>query len=131
MPQRTLTKQITPYPAVKKGFNGARAGEVKFGEFKARKIPKSTYERPSKRKAADQLQNKKDAGDRPGATGMNESAISFFQSASESEEAVVSALTYDAIVEESKMMGRSRVVLNPFGKPTTSRNQPTYPSFRF
>ena len=66
-----MNKQITPYPDVKKGISVAKAGEVKFGEFKARKIPKSTYERPSKRKAADQLQNKKDAGDRSGAAGMN------------------------------------------------------------
>ena len=29
-----------------------KPGEVRFGEFKARKVPKSTYERPSKRKAA-------------------------------------------------------------------------------
>ena len=121
IPQRTLTKQVTPYPAIRKGFSGVKAGEVKFGEFKARKVPKSTYERPSKRKAADQLQNKKDTGDRPGATGMNESAYSYFQSASESEEAVVSALTYEAMVEESRMMDRARVP-NPFGKPPTSRN---------
>ena len=78
MPQRTLTKQITPYPAFKKGFSCAKAGEVKFGEFKARRIPKSTYERPSKRKAADQLQNKREAGVNSGAKGMNESAISYF-----------------------------------------------------
>ena len=39
-------------------MNAVKAGEVRFGEFKARKVPKSTYERPSKRKAAKMLLNK-------------------------------------------------------------------------
>ena len=40
----------TPAPTNSK--TTLKPGQVRFGEFKARAVPKSTYERPSKRKAA-------------------------------------------------------------------------------
>ena len=77
---------------------GPKAGQVRFGEFKARPVPKSTYERPSKRKAAKGLLNKS------GASCAEESISEHvFQSCSEDEvEAVVSILKYGSEPEETK-----------------------------
>ena len=44
-------------PLTKNPSNNLNEGQVKFGQFKARKAPKSLYERPSKRKMAKSLEN--------------------------------------------------------------------------
>ena len=82
-----------------------KAGSVRFGEFKARKVPKSTYERPSKRKALQNMMNQSNC------TG--DANKSDFLSCSDEDEAVVSALSYSKIDNDaSKLLDQSRVSAN-------------------
>lgn len=120
--KQILTTNLNPFNKSNQTKSAIKAGEVRFGEFKARRVPKSTYERPSKRKAAKQLINKSgmDAADQScfGGATLN---VSGFHSCSEDDEAIVSVLGRG---DTSAIKNESAVNYN------TTQEPPKYAVFR-